>query len=91
MNLGPEKLNHQTRFAFDNIIDGVRDSTLLLWEAWDNQESRQVWVIGRKVQDKVLPVGVLLESSVDAVKRYAPAIGPKDYDFSQIERRIIRP
>lgn len=93
INLGPDKLSHLTRFAFDNIIDGVRDSTLLMWQAWDSQENREVWIIGRKVkEDKVMPVAVLLDNSVAAVKRYAPARGPgKDYDFSQVERRIIRP
>jgi hypothetical protein len=93
INLGPDSLSHQTRFLFDNIIDGVRDGTLLMWQAWDTTENREVWVLGRKVPpDKVVPVATLVESSVAAVKRYAPARGPgKEYDFSQVDSKIIRP
>jgi hypothetical protein len=56
-----------------------------MWQAFDTHEKKQVWIIGRKAGDKVMPVAVLLESSVEAVKRYAPASGPGEYDFSQIE------
>jgi len=91
INLGPDSLDHGTRFLFDNILDGVRDGTCLMWQAWDAEESRKVWILGRKVPpDKVLPIAVLLNPA-NAVKRYAPAKGPDDFDWSQITSRIIRP
>lgn len=95
MDIDPNKLDFHTRFAFDNIRDGIGDGTLIMWPAYDNVEHREVWIVGRRVKDKVMPIAALL-NSVDAVKRYAPAIhgGPenRDYDFSQVTGgRIIRP
>jgi hypothetical protein len=93
INLGPDSLDHKTRFLFDNIIDGVRDSSMLMWQAWDTVENKEVWILGRKVSpEKVMPVAILVESPAVAVKRYAPARGPgKDYDYSQVDSKIVRP
>lgn len=90
---GSSALDHGSRFAWDNIIDGVRDESLILWPALDTVEMREVWIVGRRVKDRCLPVAVLLSSSPLAVKRYAPATGPGEYDTGQIDQksRIIRP
>ena len=89
--IGPEKLSFQARFMFDNVTDGIKDQSLLMWQALDTDTGKVVWIIGRRVKDKVLPLALLLENSGETVKRYAPATGPGEYDFSLIPKLIIRP
>lgn len=78
-------LNFITRFLIDNIRDGVKDESLLTWPAWDSQKEKEVWLVGRKVGEKVLPLAVLLSDLPAAVKRYAPKT-EDGYDFSQIQK-----
>jgi hypothetical protein len=80
----PIPMEHRMRFIFDNITDGVRDESILMFKAFDIRENQEVWILGRKVgEDKVMPVALLLDS-MDAVKRYAPNTGKDNYDFSQV-------
>lgn len=78
MNLEPK-----TRFTLDNIRDSVREGSLLAWPAFDMVEKREVWLIGRKVNEKVFPLAVLV-ASLEASHRYAPAKAPGEYDFSAV-------
>jgi len=79
------------KFAIDNVRDGINDQSLIMWPAWDCKEGKEVWVVGRKVEDKVMPLAVMVESML-AVRRYAPRKSEKtEYDFTQVESKIIRP
>ena len=92
-----ERLGHSpfdepgTRFALDNIRDGVKDDSMIVWEAHDTKEDKAVWVLGRKIPPpdgkeglSVLPCAILLGDSMAAVKRYAPAFRD-GWDYSRIE------
>jgi hypothetical protein len=93
MELTKQQLEFMTKFVYDNVIDGARDNSLIMWPALDVATSQEVFILGRRVkEDKVLPVAILICDSLAAVKRYAPRKGLReDYDFSMIESRIIRP
>jgi hypothetical protein len=85
------------RFALDNLLDGFKDESLVIWEAHDTRTGAGVWIIGRKVTLdgglRVLPCAVLLPSGKEAVERYAPALLKGGWDYSQVEsgKRIILP
>jgi hypothetical protein len=81
----------QMRFMFDNLIDAVKDQTLLLWEALDTQTQDRVWILGRKISEtQVMPLGQLLPDSTKTVQRYAPALLDGTWDYSMISK-IIKP
>jgi hypothetical protein len=86
--------DHQVRFTLDNLLDGVKTDSLLVWQAFDTFEHRVVWIVGRKTKItgdsvSVLPLAILEPDSGAMVKRYAPAIRPGQYDYSQIPKSVI--
>lgn len=86
-------MDPEIRFIMDNVQDGIKDGSVLLWQAHDTQEDEIVWVIGRKINEtSVMPLAMLVKSS-EAVRRYAPAKAEGGWDYSQIrdKERIIRP
>lgn len=78
------------RFALDNIIDGARDDSLIVWEALDTETSEPVWVLSRKIKEtpdggtQVLPCAILLDSTLELATRYAPAKLGGGWDSSRI-------
>jgi hypothetical protein len=83
----PPLMDHNVRFYFDNIVDGSKDKTLLLWEALDTQTDEKVWIIGRRLpENKVLPLAILKPNSPSVVKRYAPANGDGTWNYEQIQK-----
>ena len=82
-----------SRFALDNLIDGLKDDSLVIWEALDTGNSEPVWIIGRKVKEladsslNVLPCAMLLGNSLAAIGRYAPARPGGGWDYSKIAHR----
>jgi hypothetical protein len=86
--------DHQARFALDNLLDGVKTDSLLVWQAFDTHEHKVVWIVGRKVKVtsenvSVLPLAILEPDSGVMVKRYAPALSPGRFDYSQIPQGLI--
>lgn len=86
--------NPQVRFALDNLLDGVKTDSLLVWQAFDTHEHKIVWIMGRKIKAtdetvSVLPLAILEPESGLMVKRYAPALAPGRFDYSQIPRGLI--
>lgn len=76
----------QIRFMFDNLIDSVKDQTLLLWEALDTHTNDKVWMLGRNLgQGRVLPMGRLMPDTNQTVKRFAPANMDGTWDMTQIK------
>jgi len=99
-----ERLSHHpfedpgTRFALDNIRDGMKDESMVLWEAHDTKEDKVIWMLGRKLppengEIRVLPCAILIGDSFACTKRYAPAHPNGGWDYSQIEggTKIITP
>jgi hypothetical protein len=85
-----------TRFALDNIRDGLKDDSLLVWEAHDTLEDKAVWILGRKIPSasnpakiEVLPCARLFSDSLEVVRRYAPAGPDGRWDYSQVAKKII--
>jgi hypothetical protein len=81
-----------TRFALDNIRDGIKDDSVVVWEAHDTFEDKAVWILGRKIHSSadpsridVLPCALLLGDSLKVVRRYAPAGPDGRWDYSQVE------
>lgn len=90
--IGNPPLDAASRFAFDNLTQGVLDHSLLMWYALDTHSGQRVWVIGRRINpDKVLPLAILEPNSELIVKRYAPAVSGMGWDYSQVETAIIKP
>ena len=93
--LGHKEFNEPgARFALDNILDGARDNTLLVWQAHDTKTDDDVWVLGRKVRAEggrvdVLPVAIVIEDSLACVRRYAPANQGGGWDYSQVQQKKI--
>lgn len=82
----------QIRFIFDNLVDSVKDQTLLLWEALDTRTQGRVWILGRRIgENSVMPLGQLLPDTRDTVQRFAPAAKDGGWDMSQIPGHIIKP
>jgi hypothetical protein len=86
--------DHHARFALDNLLDGVKTDSLLVWQAFDTLDHRIVWIVGRKVKTtnetvSVLPLAILEPDSGAMVKRYAPALAPGQFDYSQIPKGVI--
>lgn len=96
-NIGPRDFNNPAaRFAFDNIRDGFKDDSLVIWEAYDTVADKSGWILGRKIilegEARILPCALLLGSQ-EAITRYAPALGSGGWDFTQVAqgKRIIVP
>jgi hypothetical protein len=84
-----------TRFALDNIRDGIKDDSLLVWEAHDTLENKVVWILGRKIRSSldpsrsdVFPCALLFCDSLKVVRRYAPAGPDGKWDYSQVEGAV---
>jgi hypothetical protein len=80
----------QVRFALDNLLEGLKTDSLLVWQAFDTLEHRVVWIVGRKIKVtevtvSVLPMAILEPDSSALVKRYAPALTPDKFDYSKVE------
>lgn len=75
----------KVRFVLDSFKEAVNTNELLAWPAFDVQAQKPVWLLGRRIGDKVLPLAQLLPDSTAAIRRYAPAIAPDEYDFSLTE------
>jgi hypothetical protein len=86
-----QPLDAGTRWAFDHLVDGVKDRTLLIWYALDTQTNRPAWIIGRKINEtQVLPLAILEPESMRIVKRFAPAIPGTGWDFSQTDHPLFK-
>jgi len=71
----------------DNLIDGVKDESVLLWQALDTHTHEIVWVVGRKIKEgSVLPLALLQPSSQATVERYAPAKPGGGWDYRMIQK-----
>lgn len=86
--------DHGVRFALDNILDGLKDDSMLVWQALDTDSGRVEWIMGRKTGIEngvvtVLPCALLLGRPDLTVKRYAPALSPGHFDYSKISGRAI--
>ena len=93
-NIGPPLQDPQVRFMLDNLIDGVKDQSVLLWQALDTHTHEVVWVIGRQIKEgSVLPLALLQPSSQATVERYAPAKPGGGWDYRMIQNNspIIKP
>lgn len=82
------------RFALDNILDGLKDDSALVWQALDTDSGRIEWIMGRKTKIEngtvtVLPCAILVGRPDLLVKRYAPAVSPGHFDYSKIPGRAI--
>jgi hypothetical protein len=77
------RLDPTIRFILDNLRDSVSEGSLMAWPAFDAVDKQEVWMVGRKVENKVLPLAVLVLST-EARVRYAPAKNDGEYDFSEI-------
>jgi hypothetical protein len=97
-----ERLSNQpfndpgARFSLDNLRDGFKDDSLLIWHALDTKEDKSVWVLGRKMKGQtlqVIPCAILFSTGREAVERYAPAKPGGGWDTRQIpgKRLIITP
>jgi hypothetical protein len=86
-NLGPPLVDPDVRFMLDNIVDGIKDDTILLWQALDTHTDKIVWVIGRKISaSAVLPCALLQPKSLETVARYAPAKPGGGWDYTMISK-----
>lgn len=78
------------RFALDNILDGAKDDTLLVWRALDVRcPPEMVWILGRKVPPRqerelqALPCALLVGDSLACIARFAPAMPDGTFDYSR--------
>jgi hypothetical protein len=92
MNASVPLQDPQIRFIFDNLIDSVKDQSLILFESLDTHTSERVWILSRRLGEsgKIMPLGMLLPDTNKSVQRYAPANGDGTWNTSMISD-IIKP
>lgn len=96
MNASTPLQDPQIRFIFDNLVDGIKDQSVFLWEVLDTHTGERQWILGRKLGEttNVMPLALLLPETPKTVARYAPARGDGTWDSSRIVAKdsvIIKP